>query len=351
MYTTYRPWGWLDWSLELAPPRLWTFIGCVGPEERSIVAATAFQKRNLLEHAILLRIVEGESPFADLASKYICSRERSCRNAKLRADILQLDLLTSITALDEVCDAASGSVVLDITSLPKRFFFYLLKQFAKNRRVRDLLVTYTSPKGYPEGALAGNYDDWQALPSFRPADPDAEKQAQTRLIVNIGFLPNGLVAHLGGPADERKIDLLIPFPAPAETVRRIWKAVWALRRPTDIRIREVRVAANDLSEAFNVILSLVPEGTGLVSFAPFGPKPISAAMCLYATLTGCPVYYAQPKVYRPNYSIGVARVDGNPAINGYWIKHEGRSLYALPPGLRRLKKRRRRAAAIYGARS
>lgn len=347
----YRAWGWLDWSLGLTSPRRWNLIGCVGPEERSIVAATAFQKRNLLELAVLLRIIEGESPYADLASRCIQSRERSCRNAKLRADILELDLLTSITALDQLCDAASGSVVLDITSLPKRFFFYLLKQFATNRRVRDLLVTYTVPKGYPEGALAGDYDDWQALPSFRPADPDAEKQAQTRLIVNIGFLPNGLVAHLGGPADERKIDLLIPFPAPAETVRRIWKAVWALRRPTDIRIREVRVAANDLSEAFDVILSLVPEGTNLVSFAPFGPKPISAAMCLYATLTGCPVYYAQPKVYRPNYSIGVARVNRSPAINAYWVKHDGRLLYALPASRKRLRTRRRRAVAMYGARS
>lgn len=349
----YRPWGWLDWALELSEPKRWKLYGCVGPEERSVSAPIAFRKRDILEKASLLRVIEPESPYAEEASECIQARERSCHNAKVRPDVLELSLFAPMTELDDLCDNASGSVVLDISSMPKRFFFYLLKRFAQSRRVRDLLITYTLPAAYPEGALAGDYDTWQALPSFRPIDPDVEKQAQTRLIVNIGFLPSGLVAHLSGPAEERKIDILIPFPAPAITVRRVWKAVWALRRPAHMRFSEVRVAANDMSEAFDVILSLVPPETNFVSFAPFGPKPISAAMCLYATLTDCPVYYAQPKMYRPDYSVGVARVNRIPAINTYWVKHDGHSLYQLPSARRKLSRavRRKRITEVYGTRA
>ena len=347
----YRPWGWLDWTLSLSRRLQWTLVGCVGPEQRSIVAATAFHKRKLISSSTLFRVVEPDSPYASSANASIRLRERGLQRAGVKPEIVRLDLLAPISTLDQMCDSFSGPVALDISSLPKRFFFYLLKRLVKNEQVGDLILTYTLPKEYPEGPLAGDYDDWGALPSFRPADPELEKQAQARLIVNVGFLPHGLIAHLSGPAEERKIDLLIPFPAPAVTVRRIWKSVWALRRPSHARFAEVRVAANDLSEAFDVILSLIPQDSNLVSFAPFGPKPISAAMCLYATLASCPVYYAQPKMYRPNYSIGVAQIGREPAVNTYWIKHAGRLLYDLPPARKRLNRRRRRVAVAHGTRA
>jgi hypothetical protein len=53
-------------------------------------------------------------------------------------------------------------------------------------------------------------------------------------------------------------------------------------------------------------------------------------MCLYAALSGSPVYYAQPKVYRPDYSVGIAKSNGAEQIFAYWIKHDTKSLFAIP---------------------
>jgi hypothetical protein len=55
---------------------------------------------------------------------------------------------------------------------------------------------------------------------------------------------------------------------------------------------------------------------------------MSIAMCLYANLTDSPVYYSQPKVYHPEYSIGVQVRDGEAEIYAYCIRLSGRDLYS-----------------------
>jgi hypothetical protein len=54
-----------------------------------------------------------------------------------------------------------------------------------------------------------------------------------------------------------------------------------------------RVAPDDISGAFDLICRIA-NGNHL-SIAPFGPKPISAAMRFFAALTDSPVYYAHPE--------------------------------------------------------
>ena len=85
----------------------------------------------------------------------------------------------------------------------------------------------------------------------------------------------------------------------------------------------------DLSLAFDRIISLAQGTSNVPAFAPFGPKPISAAMCLYAFQKGCAVYYPQPLIYHPNYSVGIGKQNGKDAVNAYWIKHDGEFLYSL----------------------
>ena len=121
-------------------------------------------------------------------------------------------------------------------------------------------------------------------------------------------------------------------------VQRAWQSVWALAStPYEASFTEHRVGAQDLPEAFDVIISLLQAtDTNLASFAPFGPKPISAAMCLYSILTGSPVYYAQPKTYRPDYSLGIAKSRGEDQIFAYRIRHGAKSLFDVPVNRRAL---------------
>jgi hypothetical protein len=82
-----------------------------------------------------------------------------------------------------------------------------------------------------------------------------------------------------------------------------------------------------MSSAFDRIVSLSRESDSSLSFAPFGPKPLSAAMCLFAFQRDCAVYYPQPRIYNPDYSVGVGTLEGKRAIFGYWLKHNETELY------------------------
>jgi hypothetical protein len=118
-----------------------------------------------------------------------------------------------------------------------------------------------------------------------------------------------------------------------DPVCRAWEAVRILQtdlinaqseRDRKLAMQCHRTSTIDLSEAFDSLLRLTSRGKKAVTLAPFGPKPISAAMCLLACQNKrAVVYYTQPKRYAINYSHGLKD------ITAYWIKHKGRNLYSL----------------------
>lgn len=63
--------------------------------------------------------------------------------------------------------------------------------------------------------------------------------------------------------------------------------------------------------------------------APYGPKPMSVGMAIYATMTESPVYYTQPKIYHPDYSAGISILNGRPEIYTYCLKLGGRNLFQI----------------------
>lgn len=227
------------------------------------------------------------------------------------------------------------SFCLDISSLPKRFFFQAIKAAIGSPNVRDLLVLYSKPLGYSAGSLSGNHNDWETITGFGCEDPDEQIQAASRLIVGAGFAVDGLHDHLEGRADEIGVDVLIPFPAePWSSVRRSWESARAIEEALEaesqniareIKPRFHRVGALDTSTCFDILLNLTENGKVAATLAPLGPKPLSVAMCLLAAQSGhYPTYYAQPRTYALEYSFGLK------ATYAYWIKHDGMNLYSLP---------------------
>ena len=327
-----RPWGLLDWALQLTQPRRWDFIGALGTEQRSLAAWHWLGKLGGLSRSRLLEILDHPSRHTPRAQQLLREREKEFRSANGKPEDITrgLELLAELHRIVDIAHdaeaATDGCVMLDITSLPKRFFFPILRHLEQSERVRDLVLTYTSPAGYIEGEpLSEDATDWLTLPGFHGRDDQPET-----LIVSAGFMVESLHSHLATIKKHEAVKMLIPFPAPLSVLRRAWESVFCLesqRLPE--KFEHHRVETADLPGAFERIISLARDPSVKPAFAPFGPKPISAAICLYAAKCKCAVYYPQPRIYHPDYSQGVGQVDGRPAVFAYWIKHAGNRLYEI----------------------
>ncbi|MDD2708615.1 MAG: hypothetical protein PHV34_11455 [Verrucomicrobiae bacterium] len=331
---TYRPWGLLDWALKLTNRRQWKFLGTLGTEERCLGAWKWLSELGDLASCRLLEIRDLPSRYSQLAETLLHLREEEfCSVGGKASEITRsVELLTElhriVTIAQEVEAQNGDSVLLDITALPKRFFFPLLRQFHRSEKVRDLLVTYTCPGRYIDGEpLSENATDWLTLPGFQG---DGYGSKPETLVASIGFMVESMQNHLASIIRHESVKLLIPFPSPVSMLRRAWESVYRLESARERgKFQHYRVGTVDLCAAFDRIYRLSRECSSKLAFAPFGPKPISAAMCLFALQQDCAVHYPQPRVYNPKYSEGVGSLEGKPSVYAYWIKHDGQNFYKV----------------------
>jgi hypothetical protein len=159
---------------------------------------------------------------------------------------------------------------------------------------------------------------------FAPSFPEPEGEVQ---IVGIGFEPLGLPEFLKGQAFE----LLMPIPWVSRGIQRTWDFVRQLE--PYVRREPKRVHVDNVPEIFDHILTLTNRGQRYAVFSPYGPKPMSLAMCLYAVSEYSAahrpaVYYSQPTVYNPDCSLGVKRTPGGePVTYAYCLRLDGVDLY------------------------
>jgi hypothetical protein len=216
--------------------------------------------------------------------------------------------------------------------MPKRYFFPLLALLYSASRITDLIVTYSVPQTYAR-TLGENFEDVGTLPMF---DRPSSQPDDPVVIVSVGYELFRLPQLIPGiNARSERIKILLPFPSPAPGNRRNWETIAAIN--SDIPLTEtsiIRVGNHDVSGGFDVITSLTDGGANYCVLAPFGPKTISVAMCLY----GCckseqgqfiPAYYTQPKVYNSRYSEGVSQRNGRAHIMAYAVRIGGRNLYTI----------------------
>lgn len=124
----YRPWGLLDWTLGLAKPRGWYFVGALGTEKRSLAAWHWLKKLGGISATRLLEVLDRPSRHTARATQL--TRERTGEffaDGGIENEITRrLELMTEIHRVVAIANtveqSANYSVVLDITSLPKRFF-------------------------------------------------------------------------------------------------------------------------------------------------------------------------------------------------------------------------------------
>lgn len=337
----YRPWGEVSWAMGLSDARRWQFFGCIGVEERSVTAIKYLYDLKALEGIQMLRIIDTVPENSALEEEGVNERIKECEESGISFRPMNVDLgapLQNEEWRKRLSFPTRTSLCLDVSSMPKRFFFTIIKAALKSSEVRDLMVLYSKPIGYPNRELSSDPEPWATMTGFMCDDPDKEDDAASNLIVGAGFAVGGLRDHLEGrEGDGIRVKVLIPFPTqPWKSVSRSWESARTIEEslvadPVNARPESkpcyYRVGAVDTSTAFETLLRITREGTEPAALAPLGPKPMSVAMCLLASQRGhFPVHYAQPKTYALDYSLGCEKT------YGYWIKHDGENLYALKEG-------------------
>ncbi|MEX1026505.1 MAG: hypothetical protein WD049_00645 [Candidatus Paceibacterota bacterium] len=315
----------------------WSLIGCLGTEERSLAVWEELSKTGKLATHKLLRIIDAPSagrsvsPFTAERNQRLTERQDEFHQKGGDAAVIEKHTLLEshaeiVDSVKSFLAAASPNIVLDVSSLPKRFFFPALKLILLENEVENLVVTYTFPNSYPRVPLALNHNDWAHLPLF---SGDYSTSPPQMMIAAVGFEALGLpeqVEHGAG----LPIRLLLPFPAQPASFHRSWDLVRKLQSHRSAEnIRVSRVDSTSVSDCFDSLLTLSNRGQIPVDLAPFGPKPSSVAMCLFAIATGSPVFYTQPTAYHPDYSLGISTTAGIPNIFAYCLRVEGRDLYSL----------------------
>lgn len=334
-----RPWSKPGWLLQMAALRdiQWLLIGALSTQDRCLSMLRHCAHSFNLSHAAFLEIAEQQS-------KFKVQREQRIEANRLlwlshteghSSELLKYELLEPVRRLQKkVNQWTSGpfkkNIILDVSCLPERFLFPMLRWILASDEVENLIVTCMSPERYTDEDLAYDPDDWAHIHTFGPSSEDIDKPVR-RVVVGAGFLPFSLPEWLKKDYNESSIQvsMLFPFPASPANIKRSWEFVRQIEvglQLTDER-QLARVCANDLSGCFDRIDNITRNGSIGTVFAPYGPKAHSIAMCLQAIKMDAQVLYTQPAYYHPEYTTGIKLEDGFPAGFAYAIRVNKRMLY------------------------
>lgn len=321
-----KPWGHLDWLLPWYSDRNWTVITGVGFEPRCTalmehVANSTFH----VERAIALRIDDPESEFTPEIDELTDKNKQSFQNFLPSMEFERAPLLVTAQHwkqfAESLCSTPNLSILLDITTLPKRVGLFLLQQFLRDPDVRDIVVCYVGAGGYKEGHFVLNE---------RPAIPMdgfgllSEEKKDTALFVSVGYSTFDLKQVLQ-QTSALNIHFLVPFPPASPSFRRTWKFLKILNEDIpDPQPPISRFHSLDMFALHDWLVGhLDPRKT--TTMLPLGPKPHGIAMALaqMGHQRISKLVYPQPQCYDPGYSEGIQRTpDGRPAISAYGLRRD-----------------------------
>jgi hypothetical protein len=290
--------------------------------------------RAQLHDSRLLEVLPvASSRFHALAMARLAERRNDLAGMGTTTSARTMDLFSPdqdiVQTVEEFLTSAGLHVVLDISAMPKRFFFPILKRLLKTNRIETIVVTYTVPQAYGQGDLAEDHQPFTHLPLFGPSSFPLRRPEI--VIVSAGFMKLGL-GELLEPYKTVAIRTIVPFPPGPPSYFRNLDFVRDVEKALPKGIPgPIRVEAYDCVDAFEHIAQLCDQGRKPCILAPYGPKPISLAMALYASLSQDVVLYTQPTAYDPFYSTGIGRVSGQLNAHAYLVRSNGKNLYSLSP--------------------
>lgn len=329
-----RPWGPAHWLMPKIGNKQWHLITSASFEDRCTAVADWMSAEGLtIASSTLLKISNPPSPQWTEASA-IVDANAGILVERLSASpltYLASSLLSPMTILvkdDPIKAHSASSVVLDITTLPKRFFLFAFKRLMDSAVVQDLVVTYARAATYPETPLCEDALPPAAFQGFGRIEPAGDR---ARMVVGVGYVPLS-VGELLERAKTFKLDFIFPFPPASPASRRNWRLLSMLLLDDDIpRDTEIhRIHALDPFEVFDRVTSWAHSSSMDIDMIPLGPKPHALGMAMaYMRLGGrAELIYSQPQVYGAKYSEGVAiDANGRPEIVAYCLKKAGKAMF------------------------
>jgi len=247
--------------------------------------------------------------YTDETRKKVAEHERRLREAGVHFEKREVTLLANDDDILDLCrpietGCLGETIVLDVTSLPKRFFCFMLKRLCRADAVPNVVATYTGSAGYTSDHLAADPLPPDNLPGF--GGPPPPPTPNTTLVLSLGFESLNLASLLDIHSREaRDLRFIVPYPPDGQSMQRCWETLYAVLRGVADRARDrIDVVAGwDCEQVYRVLWRLHGDADGL-AFAPFGPKPHSMAMALFAIKHDVGLYYTQPRAYHPDYSTG-----------------------------------------------
>lgn len=305
----FRPWGELNWLLSKLPKEKWDLIGCLSVEDRFIGTLLSLEKTDQINRSLFLKVIDPPSKETSIIqSKLLANQSKLKAATKSSYQIEEHELLEPykniVDSINGFLKESDGNIIVDISTFPKRFFFPLVKRLMQ-RNLKNLIVTYTTAKKYCSDELSGNPHSWDHLPLFMPVEVPEPKVDVA--IVGVGFMPFALPDLLLSTYNATPVKFLFPFPPGPPNYQRTWDFMRKIEKSFTFKPIDniIRIDSNNMPDAFEYITQETDGGNKNPLFAPYGPKPISLAMCIYATLKDSPVYYTQPTHYHPDYSSGI----------------------------------------------
>lgn len=338
MKIPYRPWGPFRWVDAKLGHREWSLLGTSGTEDRCLAVLQSLPQARRRRSRFLR--IEDPEPHNNIVyqARLDLISERIAAEGVPSGLVDRVNLLSDIDTIRECVDAfvaqSGPDIILDITAMPKWWFFPTLRMLLASQQVRNLVVTYASAQRYGAN-LSSNPMQTAALPTFDTLDGRTQHD---ELVVGIGFAPLGL--HELYTRNVKRVRYLFPFPPGPPHFQRNWLFLKDLQ--DQIANPEVRryddrwhMHMYDCPAVFEAISRFTAAGKRTCALAPFGPKTVSLAMCLFALAAEAagrdmvPAYYTQPKRYATDYTTGIKMVDGAPDVRGYVLRIDGRDLYKL----------------------
>lgn len=327
------PWGNLSWTHRRLNLDGAFLFGCLSPEDRSIAVGEELDSLGISNTAEYVEILDSRDLALDPGHKKRNKLASQVAGSKMALSTMDLlcdddDILDLAESIVVKAAESAGPLVIDISSMPKRYFFPAIAHFMRSASVEDLVVTYAEAQQYSANQLAGNPQAGLPFAGFGQSTyPDVRCE---QIVVSAGFGNPGF-ADLFEQQFEAgvRVLVLLPFPSDAPRYNRHWQFIRDLYGSSAREHLElIPTPSQDVGLSVAKIRQLTGEGARPSVFLPYGPKPTSLAMCLSAiTLSNSPappsVLYAQPTSYAPDYSTGVATKGGEPHIHCYAIKIGG----------------------------
>jgi hypothetical protein len=326
------PWGKLATVGEaFLSKQSYGIIGCLSPEYRCVsVPMRIACGPGTCQFIRLLEIHDPDDAFPNYSTEAKAKRDENrialdaagVRYDSTRADLLDADGKQLKQLAWCLTDHVPETVVLDITAFPKRYFALYLKKLMLRSEIQNLIITYSvpSPGGYSDGHLASDPLPCDHLPGFAAPPPDSG----SCLLASMGFEPLNLKGILSmHRAGGVTVKIVLPFPPDGIGIRRAFNSLrnLASHEAAEIGCNTVYVVSTWDAEYLYRQMGVWQQGYQKMYLLPFGPKPHTLGMVLYAIKHNCGIYYTQPKSYSPNYSQGA----GDSWV--YVVKWEGIPCY------------------------